>query len=111
RRRDIRKHSTAACGAATMRALPLALAVACCANHGLLRSVGPGMVVRVHVELLPETELTSNCFDFPEDNFDRGSCIMAVNGGNTPYHPPETGGDAIDFTLHDLEGRPWNLGE
>eukprot|EP00903_Cladosiphon_okamuranus_P007159 g6951.t1 len=111
RRRGTRKRPTAGLGVTKTRAVPLALAAASCAHQGLLGSILPGMVVHVHAELRPETELTSNCFDFPENNFDRGSCIMAVNGGNTPYLPLETGGDAIDFTLHDLEGRPWNLGE
>lgn len=85
--------------------LPLvALAVLCRAHY-----CRPGFFPGAHAELRPESELTSGCFNFPERNFDRDSSIMAVNDGNTPYLPLETGGDAIDFTLHDLEGRPWSL--
>lgn len=93
-------------GPAKMRALlPLALAAAaCCAPRG------PSLVIPgVSADLRPQTDLTSNCFNFPEQNFDRESSIVAVNGGNTPYLPLETGGDAIDFTLHDLAGEPWSL--
>lgn len=86
-----------------MRALPLVLTVACCVHHG------PRLVPGLRADLRPQADLTSNCFNFPERNFDRGSSIMAVNGGKTPYLPLETGSDAIDFTLHDLAGDPWSL--
>eukprot|EP00752_Nemacystus_decipiens_P003695 g3405.t1 len=104
RRKGSRQGSAAERRAATtMRVLLLALAVLCCAR------CSPGLVPGAHAELRPEVDLTSNCFDFPERNFDRSSSIMAVNGGHTPYLPLETGSGAIDFTLHDLQGRPWNL--
>ena len=61
--------------------------------------------------LRPESDLSSNCFNFPEDMFTRDSCIIAINNGNTPYLPMTAGDYAIDFTLHDLDGERWNLGE
>ncbi|CAM9701828.1 unnamed protein product [Ectocarpus sp. 4 AP-2014] len=72
---------------------------------------GWGLIPGANAELRPESDLTSNCFDFPANNFDRENSIKAVNGGNAPYLPLTVGGDAVDFTLHDLEGRRWNLGE
>ncbi|CBN79506.1 expressed unknown protein [Ectocarpus siliculosus] len=72
---------------------------------------GWGLIPGANAELRPEADLTSNCFDFPANNFDRENSIKAVNGGNTPYLPLTVGEDAVDFTLHDLEGRRWNLGE
>lgn len=105
-RRGTSRRGPAARGAATTRALSLVLVAACCARHG------PSLVLPgVEAGLRPETDLTSNCFDFPKQNFDRDHCIRAVNGGNTPYLPLETGGDAIDFTLHSLGGDPWSLRE
>ncbi|CAB1112602.1 unnamed protein product [Ectocarpus sp. CCAP 1310/34] len=72
---------------------------------------GWGLIPGASAELRPESDLTSNCFDFPANNFDRENSIKAVNGGNTPYLPLTVGEDAVDFTLHDLKGRRWNLGE
>lgn len=60
-------------------------------------------------EARPQTDLTSNCFNFPERNFDRDNSIKAVNEGHTPFLPMEAGDYAIDFTLHDTSGQPWNL--
>lgn len=62
-------------------------------------------------ELRPESELSSNCFNFPQRNFDVRNCIRGINGGNTPYLPMDSGVDAIDFTLHDMRGQRWNLGD
>ncbi|CAM9684421.1 unnamed protein product [Scytosiphon promiscuus] len=62
-------------------------------------------------ELRPESDLTSNCLNFPARNFDPASSVKAINGGNSPYLPQSAGADAIDFTLHDLDGNRWNLGE
>lgn len=61
--------------------------------------------------LRPESELSSNCFNFPEEIFTPDNCIVAINNGNTPYLPMAVGDDAIDFTLHDLDGNAWKLGE
>lgn len=77
----------------------------------LLLSCAGGAPRVVLGELRPQSDLTSNCFDFPANNFDRRNCIEAVNNGHTPYLPMEAGDDAIDFTLHDARGRRWNLGE
>lgn len=54
------------------------------------------------------TELASNCYDFPEQNFDLVSSIKAVHH-HTPHMPMSIGDDAIDFELHDLDGDPWVL--
>ncbi|CAN0150810.1 unnamed protein product [Ectocarpus fasciculatus] len=72
---------------------------------------GWGLIPGANAELRPESDLTSNCFDFPANNFDRENSIKAVNGGNTPYLPLTVGRDAVDFTLHGLDGQRWNLGE
>ena len=83
--------------------LPLVVAVALVATQAPLAAMGEG--------LRPESELSSNCFNFPQDNFTPDNCIVAINNGNTPYLPMNAGDDAIDFTLHDLDGEAWNLGE
>lgn len=59
-------------------------------------------------ELRLESELTSNCFDFPRQNFDPQHSVQGVHGV-TPYMLLEAGADAIDFTLHDLDGQAWRL--
>lgn len=64
-----------------------------------------------NAELRPEPDLTSNCLNFPARSFDPESSVEAVNGGNSPYLPMSEGQDAIDFTLHDLDGDEWNLRE
>lgn len=62
----------------------------------------------VRGELRPESDLTSNCFDFPRHNFDSLNSIMGVYG-ETPHMMLDTGQDAIDFTLHNMDGEAWNL--
>lgn len=62
-------------------------------------------------EIRPQSELTSACFDFPAKNFDPKNCIKAINDGHTPYLPMDAGDNAIDFTLHDLQGKAWNLAD
>lgn len=60
--------------------------------------------------LRPSSELVSNCFNFPQDNFDK---INSVKGtyGSSPHLVLDTGASAVDFTLHDIDGNPWNLGD
>ena len=59
-------------------------------------------------ELRPASELSDNCFNFPEVNFNRANSIKGVYG-SSPHMMMELGDSAIDFTVHDLEGKPWNL--
>ena len=61
-------------------------------------------------ELLPSTELVSNCYNFPQDNFDFANCVKCIYG-SSPHLMRDTGASAIDFTLHDVEGQAWNLHE
>lgn len=61
-------------------------------------------------ELRPQSELSSNCFDFPANNFDVANSIFGVHG-NSPHFLLKRGQEAIDFTLHDVHGKPWNLGD
>ncbi|CAM9847656.1 unnamed protein product [Ectocarpus sp. 6 AP-2014] len=63
------------------------------------------------VNLRPESELTSNCFDFPRNGFDRQRSIKGAFG-QSPKLLLETGSGAIDFTSHDYPaGERWNLRE
>lgn len=64
----------------------------------------------ISAELLPPTELVSNCYNFPKDNFDFSNCVKCTYG-SSPHLMLDTGASAIDFTLHDIEGQPWNLQE
>lgn len=68
-----------------------------------------GLVYLAAAELLPETELITNCFNFPQDNFDRGNSVKNTYG-SSPHLVLETGSPAVNFTLHDTDGLPWNLG-
>ncbi|CAM9479034.1 unnamed protein product [Choristocarpus tenellus] len=77
----------------------------CLAALGLI-GVGGG----APTELRPQSELQSNCFNFPEDNFSPSNCVKCEYG-TSPYFPLRVGDRAIDFTLHDLTGQPWNLAE
>lgn len=65
---------------------------------------------RIQAELQPQSELSSNCFNFPANNFDPTNSIRGTYG-TTPYFPIKVGDDAIDFTLHDIDGQPWNLAQ
>lgn len=60
--------------------------------------------------LLPETELSTNCYNFPEDNFGRHNSVKN-SYGSSPHLMLEVGAPAVDFTLHDIDGTRWNLGE
>lgn len=61
-------------------------------------------------ELLPQTELSTNCYNFPENSFDAYNSV--VNSyGFSPQLMIELGAPAVDFTLHDTDGARWNLGE
>eukprot|EP00903_Cladosiphon_okamuranus_P005692 g5654.t1 len=63
------------------------------------------------LRLRPETDLTSGCFDFPANNFDRTKSIKGVYG-QSPNLLLESGQPAIDFTLYDYPGgNAWNLRE
>lgn len=70
----------------------------------------PGFLGSVRGDLRPQSELTSNCFDFPATNFDRDNSVRGRHGVS-PYLPMTAGDDAIDFTLHDADGQPWSLRE
>lgn len=59
-------------------------------------------------ELRPESELTSNCINFPLHNFNRAMSITGLFG-ESPHLLLQPGDDAVDFTLHDLNGMPWRL--
>ncbi len=61
-------------------------------------------------ELLPETELVSNCYNFPESIFGLDNSIKATYGAS-PHLLIPLGDPAVDFTLHDTDGNRWNLGE
>lgn len=61
-------------------------------------------------ELLPQTELISNCFNFPEDGFGYGNSVKDTYGAS-PHLMRDLGALAVDFTLHDTNGTPWNLGD
>lgn len=71
---------------------------------------GVGIAGLARAELRPQSDLTSDCYNFPKNNFDAYNSIKGVYG-TSPHMPLETGADAIDFTLHDLQGNSWNLGE
>lgn len=60
--------------------------------------------------LRPASELTDNCFNFPEANFDRRNSIKGKYG-SSPHMMMEVGDSAIDFTVHDVDGNEWNLRE
>jgi hypothetical protein len=59
-------------------------------------------------KLRPQTEQTSDCYDFPQKNFHRDNCVKATYGAS-PAIPMGEGEAAIDFTLHDLAGTPHTL--
>ncbi|CAN0316803.1 unnamed protein product, partial [Ectocarpus sp. 4 AP-2014] len=56
------------------------------------------------------TELISNCYNFPEENFHKGNSVRDIYG-TSPHLVRDLGSPAVDFTLHDLDGNRWNLGE
>lgn len=62
-------------------------------------------------KLRPMSDLSSNCYNFPARNFDRANNIKSLNDGHTPNMPMSIGDDAIDFTLHDIDGNRWVLSE
>lgn len=64
----------------------------------------------VSAELLPQTELVTNCFNFPEDEFGYGNSVKNTYG-SSPHLMRDVGASAVDFTLHDTDGTPWNLGD
>ncbi|CAN0374315.1 unnamed protein product, partial [Hapterophycus canaliculatus] len=55
------------------------------------------------------TELVTNCFNFPEDAFGYGNSVKSTYGAS-PHLMRDLGDLAVDFTLHDTDGTPWNLG-
>lgn len=61
-------------------------------------------------ELLPETELITNCYNFPRDDFHKGNSVRDAHG-SSPHLIRQLGSPAVDFTLHDTDGNRWNLGE
>ena len=56
-------------------------------------------------ELHPESDLSTECFNFPEKNFNRKNCIKDTYG-TSPYTAGGLveGDMAFDFTLYDLNG-------
>ena len=58
--------------------------------------------------LRPKSELSTDCFGFPQENFHRNNCIKCTHG-TSPAIPVSVGDAAIDFTLHDLAGIPHTL--
>lgn len=60
--------------------------------------------------LLPETELSTNCYNFPEDDFHKDNSVKNTYS-KSPHLMLELGAPAVDFTLHDIDGNRWNLGE
>ena len=58
--------------------------------------------------LRPKSELSSDCFGFPQENFHRNNCIKCTHG-TSPAIPVSVGDAAIDFTLHDLADIPHTL--
>lgn len=69
-----------------------------------------GLVGLGGAELLPDTELVTNCFDFPQDNFDTSNSVKSVYG-SSPHLVRDTGDSAVDFTLHDINGKAWSLAD
>lgn len=61
-------------------------------------------------QLLPESSLTSNCYDFPASSFDRSNCVKCTFK-KSPKLILTTGQQAVDFTLHSLSGERWTLSE
>lgn len=61
-------------------------------------------------ELAPQTELVTDCYNFPQESFSYENSVKATYG-SSPHLMRDTGDSAIDFTLHDLDGNPWNLAE
>lgn len=73
----------------------------------------PGLaprVARAQTELRPSDHLVSKCYNFPTDNFDSSNNVKLFYG-KSPHLVLDTGDAAIDFTLHDLNGDPWNLAD
>lgn len=64
----------------------------------------------VGTELLPETELRTNCYNFPAINFHKDNSVKNTYS-ESPHLMLELGAPAVDFTLHDIDGSRWNLGE
>ena len=59
-------------------------------------------------DLLPEGELITNCYNFPAETF--GYTNNVKNSyGSSPHLPLDVGSSAVNFTLHDTAGLPWNL--
>lgn len=50
------------------------------------------------VSIQPESNLESNCYNFPDKDFSASNCIKCTYG-STPKILLPTGSDAIDFTL------------
>ncbi|CAM9792404.1 unnamed protein product [Discosporangium mesarthrocarpum] len=69
-----------------------------------------GLSAISQAQLRPETDLQSNCFNFPEQSFDSSNCIKCKHG-SSPHFMLDVGDQAVDFTLHDLDGQRWNLAE
>lgn len=67
------------------------------------------MCAVANAELLPATELITSCYSFPQDSFDLANSVRGTYG-SSPHMMLDIGSSAIDFTLHDIDGIPWNLG-
>lgn len=71
---------------------------------------GIGLLALANADLLPQTELITDCYNFPQESFDTRNNVKN-SYGSSPHLMLETGDSAIDFTLHDTDGEPWNLRE
>ena len=60
--------------------------------------------------LRPMYELETNCYNFPEEKFDRHNNVRFYHG-SSPYLPVAQGERAIDFSLYDVHGVKHTLSE
>ena len=58
--------------------------------------------------LLPESELVTNCYNFPAEPFSYTNNVKNSYGSSPPL-TLQLGSPAVNFTLHDTDGNSWNL--
>lgn len=70
-------------------------------------SIG-GLWSLASADLLPEAELITNCYNFPAETFSYTNNVKN-SYGSSPHLPLDLGSSAVNFTLHNTAGLPWNL--
>jgi hypothetical protein len=86
----------------------------CVALLGCWASIGPGLggplvpLAEAALQLRPESDLTSSCYDFPNEDFGRDNSVKNTYG-SSPHVLLAEGDSAIDFTLPTITGELVNL--